>query len=75
MKRYAYAYDKARNRTGALYNSVNQLTNMQSAGLTRFAGWISETGLVTVAGVPGTMSTCLEFVRRIFKNENCCEYC
>jgi YD repeat-containing protein len=69
VKRYAYAYDAAGNRTGEqtatdtrvgvhactkpaaeTANTLNQLTARAGGGPVRFAGTLSETGAVSVAG-------------------------
>jgi len=65
LKRYVYSYDKAANRTTeqidlglntASYNNLNQLASTASgSGPVRFAGWLNETAIVTIAGSPATM--------------------
>ena len=59
LKRYAYAYDSAGNRTseqvddavrGATYDTLNRLVSQQAAGGLLFAGKLNETATVTVAG-------------------------
>jgi RHS repeat-associated protein len=59
LKRYAYAYDKAGNRTseqiddaltGATYDAMNRLMSQQAAGGLLFSGAISEPATVTVGG-------------------------
>jgi YD repeat-containing protein len=65
LKRYAYGYDKAGNRTSemisggtgstpsvasASHNNLNQLTSLTGGGPVRFAGTLDELGTVTVAG-------------------------
>lgn len=66
IKRYAYVYDTAGNRTGeqiddtptkATFNDGNQMTANQSSGSLKFKGSINETGMVTVAGISATMSS------------------
>jgi len=65
LNRYAYAYDRAGNRTteqvddlvtGATYNTVNELVTQQAAGAMAFSGTLSEPAVVTVGGVPAVVS-------------------
>ena len=69
-KHFAYAYDKAGNRTSAQesgtvntygYNSVNQLVSQSAGGKMRFLGTVSEPATVTVAGSAATVSSTKEF--------------
>jgi hypothetical protein len=64
LKRYAYAYDPAGNRTaeqvddqvlGASYDSLNRLLSQQPAGPITFAGAVNEPATVTVQGVPAAV--------------------
>lgn len=65
LRRYGYGYDKGGNRTGeqadlgvstATHNDLNQLTSVSaSAGPVKFAGRLSETGVVYVANSLATM--------------------
>jgi RHS repeat-associated protein len=57
LKRYAYAYDSAGNRTTeqiddvplkASYNNMNRLVTQDPGGITRFAGTLSEAAKVTI---------------------------
>ena len=71
LKQYAYTYDSAGNRTGeqidgdpsaASHNNLNQLTDIAAAGPLRFAGYLSETGAVTVAGSPAMLTDHTNFL-------------
>jgi RHS repeat-associated protein len=77
IKQFIYQYDAAGNRTSeqiqsgagvapavssASYNNLNQLTSRTgSTGTTRFRGSLNETGTVTVAGSPATMTAHTNF--------------
>ena len=61
LRRYAYAYDPAGNRTveqiddqvtGATYDNLNRLVSQQPAGGIVVAGAVSESAAVTVQGAP-----------------------
>jgi hypothetical protein len=65
LKRYAYTYDPAGNRTseqidnavmGASYNTVNELVSQQPAGALVVAGTLDEPAAVTVAGQPAVVT-------------------
>lgn len=65
LKRYAYAYDPAGNRTAeqlddlvmaGLHNTVNQLTAGQPGGALLFRGAVNEAASVNVAGQPATVA-------------------
>jgi RHS repeat-associated protein len=66
LKRYAYAYDAAGNRTaeqiddavaGASYNSLNRLTTQQPSGAINISGTVNEAATVTIQGKPAAVST------------------
>jgi RHS repeat-associated protein len=70
LKRYAYAYDPAGNRTaeqiddavtGASYNMMNQLVSQQPSGLLAFEGTVSEPASVTIAGATARVSAGNQF--------------
>ncbi len=75
-RRYRYNYDASGNRisqqidsaaTIERVNGLNQLTNRAATGgIVRVAGHISETGLVTVAGVPARMTTATNFESEVY---------
>ncbi len=65
LKRYAYAYDPAGNRTaeqiddqvtGANFDSLNHLVSQQPAGPIVVSGTVSEPATVTVQGVPAVVT-------------------
>jgi len=65
LKRYAYAYDRAGNRTseqiddsltGATNDNMNRLVSQQATGGMLFAGVLSEPATATVAGKPVTLN-------------------
>jgi RHS repeat-associated protein len=65
LKRYAYAYDPAGNRTveqmddqvtGWTYNTVNELATQHATGAMVFEGTVNEPATVTIAGQPATVS-------------------
>ena len=65
LKRYAYAYDRAGNRTseqvddtliGAAHNNMNQLISQQPSGALRFEGTLNEPATVTIAGKLASVS-------------------
>ena len=64
LKRYAYAYDPAGNRTaeqiddqvtGASYDGLNRLVSQQAAGPLVFEGTVNEPASVTVQGEPAAV--------------------
>jgi RHS repeat-associated protein len=64
LKRYAYSYDPAGNRTaeqiddavtGASYDNMNRLVSQQAAGPMVFSGTVNEPATVTVQGKPATV--------------------
>jgi RHS repeat-associated protein len=64
LKRYAYSYDAAGNRTaeqiddgvtGASYDSMNRLVSQQASGPMVFSGTVNEPAAVTVQGKPATV--------------------
>ena len=66
LKRYAYAYDAAGNRTleqiddavvGASHNNLNRLTSQQPNGVIRVAGTVSEAATLTIQDKSATMSS------------------
>ena len=66
LKRYAYGYDAAGNRTSLQAddsvqmtpaNSRNQLTSMQAGGPLRFAGSVNEPATVTVQASPAVVAS------------------
>ena len=70
LKRYAYTYDFAGNRTaeqiddavtGATYDNMNRLTSQQPGGALLFKGTTSEPATVTVAGKPATTTASNQF--------------
>jgi RHS repeat-associated protein len=65
LKRYAYGYDNAANRTAeqiddaptlSIYDNRNRLTSQQPGGALLFAGTVSEPATVTIAGKPATVT-------------------
>jgi RHS repeat-associated protein len=65
VKRYAYGYDNAANRTAeqiddapmlSTYDTRNRLTGQQPGGALLFTGTVSEPATVTVAGKPATVT-------------------
>ncbi|HEY2944635.1 MAG TPA: RHS repeat-associated core domain-containing protein [Vicinamibacteria bacterium] len=63
LKRYAYGYDNAANRTAeqiddaptlSIHDNRNRLTSQQPGGALLFAGTVSEPATVTIAGKPAT---------------------
>jgi RHS repeat-associated protein len=65
LKRYAYGYDNAVNRTAeqiddapvlSIYDNRNRLTSQQPGGALLFAGTVSEPATVTIAGKPAAVS-------------------
>jgi RHS repeat-associated protein len=65
LKRYAYGYDNAANRTAeqiddaptlSVYDNRNRLTSQQPGGALLFAGTLSEPAAVTIAGKPAAVS-------------------
>ncbi len=70
LKRYAYGYDAAGNRTAeqidlkpdsAGYNTANQLTNTTGTGTVRFKGSLNKPGTVTVGTNTALMSQTTNF--------------
>jgi YD repeat-containing protein len=70
LKRYAYAYDPAGNRTveqidnavtGAAYNSMNRQLSQQPAGPIVVGGTLNEPATVTINGVPASVSAANRF--------------
>jgi YD repeat-containing protein len=70
LKRYAYAYDQAGNRTmeqiddqvtGATYDNLNRLVSQQPSGAMLFAGTVSEPASVTMQGVAATVTAAHQF--------------
>ena len=66
LKRYAYAYDPAGNRTveqiddtviGASYSSLNRLTSQQPNGVIRVMGAVNEAATVTIQGQPASVTS------------------
>ena len=66
LKRYAYTYDAAGNRTveqidnavvGASYSNLNRLTSQQPNGVIRVAGTVNEAATITIQGQPETVSS------------------
>jgi RHS repeat-associated protein len=64
VKRYAYGYDPAGNRTteqtdnavmGATYSGLNRLVSQQPAGMLQVAGQLNEPGTVTIGGQPALL--------------------
>jgi RHS repeat-associated protein len=65
LKRYAYTYDPAGNRTVeqidnapvlSAYDSVNRLTSQTPGGTMRFAGTLNEAATVTIQGLGATVT-------------------
>ena len=75
-RRYRYAYDLAGNRisqqvdtaaTIEQVNGLNQLTNRAgTGGIVRVAGYLNETGMVTIAGAPARMTTATNFEGEVY---------
>jgi len=74
LNRYAYAYDQNGNRigstingavTGADFNNLNQLTSQVNNGLMQFSGYISRTGVVSVAGNRAVMTNYTNFAASV----------
>ena len=70
LKRYAYGFDPAGNRTveqiddvvtGATYNNVNELVSQQPAGGMVFAGSVSEPATVMISGAPAAVTAANQF--------------
>src|SRR5439155_9541186 len=70
LKRYAYAFDPAGNRTSeqvddrivsASHDSLNRLTSQTSGGALRIAGTLDEPGTVTVQSKPVTVDAANRF--------------
>ena len=66
LKRYAYAYDAAGNRTieqiddaviGASHNNLNRLTSQQPSGAIRVTGTVNEAATVSIQGQPASVSS------------------
>jgi RHS repeat-associated protein len=66
LKRYAYSYDPAGNRTVeqidnapvlSAYDSMNRLTSQTPGGTMRFAGTLNEAATVTIEGAPATVTS------------------
>jgi RHS repeat-associated protein len=66
LKRYAYAYDPAGNRTVeqiddapvlSVYDNMNRLTSQTPGGTMRFAGTLDEAATVTIEGAPTTVTS------------------
>ena len=66
LKRYAYAYDPAGNRTieqiddaviGASHNNLNRLTSQQPNGVIRVTGTVNEAATVSIQGQPASVSS------------------
>src|SRR5207244_1654938 len=64
LKRYAYAYDPAGNRTteqiddapvSSVYDTMNRLTSQDSGGALVFKGTVGEPATVTVQGKPASV--------------------
>ena len=65
LKRYAYGYDVAGNRSveqiddtvvGASHNALNRLSSQQPSGMLRVTGAVSEAATVTIAGKPAIVA-------------------
>ncbi len=65
LKRYAYAYDAAGNRTTeqiddqvtlSTYDALNRLTMQQAGGAIRVAGLVNEPATVSIQGSPATVA-------------------
>ena len=74
LKRYAYTYDPAGNRTVeqidnapvlAAYDNMNRLASQTPGGTMRFAGTISEAATVTIQSQPARVSTDNRFERDV----------
>ena len=70
LKSYGYSYDAAANRKStqvddsvkkASFNNVNQITNSDAGGATRFQGTLNEPGRVTVGGQAAWMTGATNF--------------
>ena len=70
LKRYAYAFDPAGNRTSeqvddrivsASHDRLNRLTSQTSGGPLRIVGTLNEPGTITVQGKPVTVDTANKF--------------
>jgi RHS repeat-associated protein len=70
LKRYAYAYDPAGNRTaeqiddavtGASYDTMNRIVTQHPSGTLRLEGTVSEPAMVTVGGKPLDVSSANRF--------------
>ena len=71
LKRYAYTYDPAGNRTVeqvddspvlSAYDNMNRLSSQTAGGTMRFAGTLNEAATVTIAGAPATVTSDNRFV-------------
>jgi RHS repeat-associated protein len=74
LKRYAYVYDPAGNRTveqiddavmGATHDNVNRIVSQQSSGALRLEGTVNELATVTVGGKPLEVSGANRFTGSI----------
>jgi YD repeat-containing protein len=72
LKRYAYAYDAAGNRTVeqidnapvlSAYDNMNRLTSQTPGGTMRFAGTLNEAATVTIQGLPASVTSDNKFER------------
>ncbi len=72
LKRYAYSYDPAGNRTVeqiddtpvlSAHDSMNRLTSQAPGGTLRFAGTLNEAATVTIQGQPATVTSDNKFER------------
>ncbi|MGH9461178.1 MAG: RHS repeat domain-containing protein, partial [Vicinamibacteria bacterium] len=72
LKRHAYAYDSAGNRTVeqidnaptlSAYDNMNRLTSQTPGGTMRFAGTLNEAATVTIQGLPATVASDNRFER------------
>jgi RHS repeat-associated protein len=66
LKRYAYTYDAAGNRTVeqidnapflSAYDDMNRLSSQSPGGTMRFAGTLNEAATVTIQGAPATVTS------------------
>jgi len=72
LKRYAYSFDPAGNRTVeqidnapllSAYDNMNRLTSQTPGGTMRFAGTLNEAATVTIQGLPATVTSDNKFER------------